>query len=79
MALVVVIYGKLGDTLIAEEWMDMITDFVMLFVFLTFTKWVFFNLLGFDARAEKAQREQAAKTAASLDGASADAAESSIK
>lgn len=69
-ALMVVIYNKLHDTLIAEEWLDMLESFVVVVIGLTFVKWVWFVLLGADARAEKRQREQEAKTAASLDGGS---------
>lgn len=60
---------KLSDTLIAEEWVDLLENIVFVFLFLTFLKWLWFRALGADRRADERQRkrEQADKTTASRD------------
>jgi putative effector of murein hydrolase len=67
IAFAVVIYAKLRDTLIAEEWLDMVESFVLLFVVMTVIKWIWFSVLGADNRAENHRVQQVAKTAASLE------------
>ncbi|MEQ1526086.1 MAG: hypothetical protein ABL911_04990 [Gallionella sp.] len=70
IAAIVSVYWKLRDTLIADEWVDLLEDFVFVFLTMTFLKWLWFRALGADKRAEERQREQDRSAAASLDGAS---------
>lgn len=64
------VYFKLRDTLILQEWGDLLLDAIYIFTAISIAHWFWYSVLGADKRAEERQREQERKAAASLDGAS---------